>query len=300
MQLPSHAPSPSVRSAGFAGQSRGPGGGRILSTTRRRALRSPAVTSYHAGHRRPPHWCCSTPASSGAGRSTRRCACPISSVAAATRGLSNHATRRPLLRDARTRQQRTTTGRVVTAQSPQPGATIDWHGEATLTVTNVLPDGPRARAPPDRTSPRPQRLSPSCARTRCTFYRRTRKFRRHLEGRALPSRAAPGTRVAWHGEITVQGSYDASPPPRRPVATVATPLRSRPARSSTARTTRSAIATWYNYIPGRCATWYLPKGTVITVRDLATGRSITCVISDREARSAQITWSISPRRSSAN
>ena len=43
------------------------------------------------------------------------------------------------------------------------------------------------------------------------------------------------------------------------------------------------IATWYNYTPGDCATWYLPKGTRITVRDLITGRTITCVITDREA-----------------
>ena len=42
------------------------------------------------------------------------------------------------------------------------------------------------------------------------------------------------------------------------------------------------VATWYNYIPGRCATWYLPKGTRLTVRDLSTGKTITCIISDRE------------------
>ena len=45
------------------------------------------------------------------------------------------------------------------------------------------------------------------------------------------------------------------------------------------------VATWYNYVPGRCATWYLPKGTRITVLDLGSGRSITCVITDRENHS---------------
>jgi rare lipoprotein A (peptidoglycan hydrolase) len=45
------------------------------------------------------------------------------------------------------------------------------------------------------------------------------------------------------------------------------------------------VATWYNYTPGDCATWYLPKGTRITVLDLGTGRSITCVITDRESHS---------------
>ena len=42
------------------------------------------------------------------------------------------------------------------------------------------------------------------------------------------------------------------------------------------------VATWYSYIPGRCATWYLPLGTRLTVRDLSTGKAITCIISDRE------------------
>jgi rare lipoprotein A (peptidoglycan hydrolase) len=42
------------------------------------------------------------------------------------------------------------------------------------------------------------------------------------------------------------------------------------------------IATWYNFVPGRCATWYLPLGTRVTVRDLATGKSIVCRATDRE------------------
>ncbi len=46
---------------------------------------------------------------------------------------------------------------------------------------------------------------------------------------------------------------------------------------------RIGVATWYSYIPGHCATWYLPSGTRIRVRDLATGHSITCIVTDREA-----------------
>jgi len=42
------------------------------------------------------------------------------------------------------------------------------------------------------------------------------------------------------------------------------------------------VATWYNYVPGHCATSYLPKGTRITVRNIGTGKAITCVITDRE------------------
>ena len=42
------------------------------------------------------------------------------------------------------------------------------------------------------------------------------------------------------------------------------------------------IATWYSYVPGRCATWYLPFGVRVTVTDLANGRSVSCVVTDRE------------------
>lgn len=47
-------------------------------------------------------------------------------------------------------------------------------------------------------------------------------------------------------------------------------------------TYREGVATWYSYIPGQCASWYLPKGTLITVVDLRNGRSVTCRITDHE------------------
>ena len=46
---------------------------------------------------------------------------------------------------------------------------------------------------------------------------------------------------------------------------------------------RVGVATWYSYIPGQCATWYLPRGTRINVEDLKTGKVISCVVTDREA-----------------
>ncbi len=45
---------------------------------------------------------------------------------------------------------------------------------------------------------------------------------------------------------------------------------------------RIGVATWYSYIPGRCATSYLPFGTRITVQDLDTGVTISCVVTDRQ------------------
>ena len=45
---------------------------------------------------------------------------------------------------------------------------------------------------------------------------------------------------------------------------------------------RVGVATWYSYIPGQCATWYLPRGTRVTVEDLRNGHTISCVVTDRE------------------
>lgn len=64
---------------------------------------------------------------------------------------------------------------------------------------------------------------------------------------------------------------------RRPVTTVTRTSRPRVVGA------REGVATWYSYIPGQCASWYLPHGTRINVEDLATHRVISCVITDREA-----------------
>jgi hypothetical protein len=40
-------------------------------------------------------------------------------------------------------------------------------------------------------------------------------------------------------------------------------------------------ASWYHYKPGTCAHRTLPKGTVVKVTNLATGRSATCTVADR-------------------
>ena len=40
-------------------------------------------------------------------------------------------------------------------------------------------------------------------------------------------------------------------------------------------------ASWYHYKPGTCAHRSILKGTVVTVTNLATGRSATCTVADR-------------------
>jgi hypothetical protein len=62
-----------------------------------------------------------------------------------------------------------------------------------------------------------------------------------------------------------------APPP--PTTTTAPPA-----------TSAAGIATWYSEAPaGTCASPWLPRGVTLTVTDVATGASITCLVADREA-----------------
>jgi hypothetical protein len=48
---------------------------------------------------------------------------------------------------------------------------------------------------------------------------------------------------------------------------------------------RSAVgvATWYGWYPNQCASPFLPHGTLLTVTDLATHKTIQCLVTDTEA-----------------
>jgi hypothetical protein len=168
---------------------------------------------------------------------------------------------------------------VVASQSPSPGTIIAWHGQAALTVSATAPHAPR-------TVPRLIGMS------RASVYammRRDQLFFRTVgpgstTGRwvvALSQSPRPGTRVAWHGEVVIHVSTR-RPVVKKPVVTATEPAA--PVSSVVNGSNyKVGVATWYNYVPGHCATWYLPKGTRITVHDLTTGKTITCIISDREA-----------------
>ncbi len=250
------------------------------------------------------------------------------------------------------------TWREVVAQSPRAGTVVDWHSEATLTVSTARPHGPRAV---------PRLIGLSRARTYAVMERAQLFFTTSGPGSTdgkwivvLHQTPAPGTRVAWHAEVSLRVSMVrphrkvVHKPVKKPVTTTTKPKRkpkptpkkctttttsvttttTRPTTTttSTSPTTSTSVAgttttttppttttsprpttttticrvptttttikhkkrvkpkryrigdaTWYNYIPGRCATWYLPRGTRIAVRDLATGKVIHCIASDREA-----------------
>lgn len=170
----------------------------------------------------------------------------------------------------------------VVSQSPRPGVLIAWHSEARLMVR------PTATSHAARAVPR------LIGRSKAAVYAEMRGaqlfFKTVGPGStsrswivALSQSPRPGARVPWHSVVVIHVST------HRPSGAVQTAAPESPTPTSAVVINgvdfKLGVATWYNYIPGHCATWYLPLGTRITVLDLQTGRSITCVVSDRENES---------------
>jgi hypothetical protein len=162
----------------------------------------------------------------------------------------------------------------VLSQSPKAGTVIAWHGEAILHVTNQSPTGPRRV---------PRLIGLSRARAFQAMRRAQLYFKTvgtgsssHKWRLVLAQSPAPGTLVPWHSQIILRVAITQPLPPKKKA-----PAKS-PGVVISGSGYKVGVATWYNYVPGHCATWYLPKGTQITVRDLTTGKSITCIITDRE------------------
>jgi len=78
----------------------------------------------------------------------------------------------------------------------------------------------------------------------------------------------------------------AAPKPRTTTPPVAAPPATAPPRAASpipaaAAESQTGGASWYDYNPGQCAHLTIPKGTVVTVTNLGTGASVTCVVTDR-------------------
>jgi rare lipoprotein A (peptidoglycan hydrolase) len=67
----------------------------------------------------------------------------------------------------------------------------------------------------------------------------------------------------------------AAPAPPPPPPTTAAPA------PAPAGNTESGQATWYRWREGECAHKTLPRGTVVTVTNVANGRTATCTVTDR-------------------
>jgi rare lipoprotein A (peptidoglycan hydrolase) len=97
---------------------------------------------------------------------------------------------------------------------------------------------------------------------------------------APPATAPPTTapRPTKAATVTkVQAPAPTAPPTTSAPATTAPPQPSvAPAGGS-----EDGQATYYYYRPGECAHKTIPKGTVVTVTNVATGATTSCVVTDR-------------------
>ncbi len=156
---------------------------------------------------------------------------------------------------------------VVLRQSPRAGTRVRWHATVALVVSTrrPTPKKPVHHAPVTTTTVKKRR--PTCTPTTTT---------------TRPTTTLPATSTTFPGATTTTSVTTTT----RPVTT--TTICKVPVTTTTIKRKKRAVkyrigdATWYRYIPGHCATWYLPRGTRLTIRDLATGKVIHCIASDRE------------------
>ena len=146
---------------------------------------------------------------------------------------------------------------VVLHQRPAPGTRVRWHATLHLSVSTTRPKPTVKQKRPVTTTTMKKRPTPTTT--------------------VATTSTVPASTTTYAGETTTTTLTPPTTTTTRKVTT--TTLK----KVVTPRRYRIGDATWYNYFPGRCATWYLPKGTRITVRDLKTGKTIHCIVTDREA-----------------
>jgi hypothetical protein len=156
---------------------------------------------------------------------------------------------------------------VVLRQSPAAGTRVRWHATIALTVSTRRPKPKKpVRRPPVTTTTVKKKPKPTCTPTSTTVPSTTTT--------SIPtSTTVPGATTT----TTVPTPTTTTTICKPVTTTTLKPKKKRPVKY------RIGDATWYRYIPGHCATWYLPRGTRITIRDLATGKVVHCIASDREA-----------------
>jgi beta-lactam-binding protein with PASTA domain len=154
---------------------------------------------------------------------------------------------------------------VVLHQSPAAGTRVRWHATILLTVSTKRPRK-RPHRPPVTTTTLRKKPRPTCVPTTTT---------------TPPTTTTEVTTTTIAGETTTTNP----PPPPTTTTTICKPVTTTTVKPKKRKPKKYRIgdATWYRYIPGHCATWYLPRGTRITIRDLKTGRVVHCIASDREA-----------------
>ncbi len=152
------------------------------------------------------------------------------------------------------------TGTWVTATgvSPRAGTLVRWRSSVVVT-TSLHRAPPKKKRHPVTTTTRPRHPTTTTRPTPTTT-----------------TTLAPTT--TYPGETTTTGVTTTTT-----THVTTTTIKKKKPKAKPVRY-RIGVATWYSYIPGHCATSYLRFGTRIHVRDLATGKTIVCVVTDREGR----------------
>jgi beta-lactam-binding protein with PASTA domain len=164
------------------------------------------------------------------------------------------------------------TWRRVLHQSPAAGALVRWHSSVALVVTTSRPRTVTKK--PSATTTTVKRRRPPVTTT-------SSPTTTVAAADGSTTTSTPDSTTTYPGETTTTTLTPTTTTTRPEVTT--TTVKKKPVRY------RIGLATWYSYIPGRCATSYLPNGTRIKVTALATGRSITCVVTDRQgARTGRV------------
>ena len=99
----------------------------------------------------------------------------------------------------------------------------------------------------------------------------------------LVTTTAPSTTAPSSSSSTTATTRPRAKAAAAPSSTTTTRPRSTTTTTSTttASNTETGGASWYDYRSGECAHQTIPKGTVVTVTNLANGASTTCVVTDR-------------------
>ncbi len=166
------------------------------------------------------------------------------------------------------------TWRSVVAESPAPGTPVAARSTVVLTTSLLNPVAPGHVRVPNLTHL--SRAQVNTVMRHADLYYATRGPSSWT--RVISESPAAGSVVALRSTIALGTAG---------VVATASTTRTLSVRPTVAPLTgsthyRIGVATWYSYIPGQCATSYLPRGTQITVEDLDTGVSITCLVTDRQ------------------
>lgn len=153
---------------------------------------------------------------------------------------------------------------VVLHQSPAPGTRVAWRSEVVLSVSTHRPV---IRHVATTTKPKPKP----------TLKSKPKPVVHPTTTTSTTTTLAPVTTSTYPGEVTTPTSSTTTTT-TKPTPTTTTTLK----KQQVATRNRVGVATWYNYFPGRCATWIVPMGTRLTIRVLATGKTIHCVVTDHE------------------